>query len=116
VKREEIERAVEALFAISCAGEEERAEIVRALEARFERVALESERLDRTHSLVRLMLSAIPALSRVRHLALDGLRRQAEIEGDPDQWSHGTVATRLGITRASAATIAHGPRGKMPKG
>jgi hypothetical protein len=116
VKREEIERAVEALFAISCADEEERAEIVRALEARAERITAEPERLDRTHSLVRLMLDAIPALSQVRHLALGALRKQAEAEGDPDRWSHGVVGKRLGITRASAATIAHGPRGKTPKG
>lgn len=116
MEREEIERAAEALLAVSRADERERAEFVRALKQRAEAIADDRERLDKTHSLVRLMLDAIPALSMVRHLALDRLRAQAEAEGDPERWSHGVVAKRFGITRASAQTIAKGPRGKAPKG
>lgn len=115
VEREEIERAVDALLAASRAGEGERAEFVRILKLRAEAIRGDAERLDRTHSLVRLLLDAVPALSMVRHLALDRLRAVARAEGDPERWSHGVVAKRLGITRASAQTIATGPRGKSPK-
>lgn len=115
VEREEIERAVDALLAASRADRAERAEFVRVLRQRAEAIEDEVDRLDRTHSVVRLLLAAVPALSMVRHLALGRLRAQAAAEGDPDRWSHGVVAKRLGITRASAQTIANGPRGKTPK-
>lgn len=109
MERERVERAVDALLAAS-GSPQDRAVFVRVLWERAAAIRGDEERLRRTHSLVRLLLESVPVVAWVRHRSLRRLR-----ESDPTAWTHGETASKLGIERASAASIAHGPR-RPPEG
>jgi hypothetical protein len=105
VRREEIERAADALLAVSCADEGERAEIARAVRTAVEAIVDDAERLERTHSLMQLLQLCVPAVSWVRRRSYESLRA-ADLAG----WSHGKTAKRLKVDRSAAAAILRVPR------
>lgn len=110
MEREEIERAVDALMALSGADKAERELVIAALDERVRQIPGDFDRTKQTHSLVRLMLDAIPVLALVRHLAANALRA-----GDEKLWSYGKLADKLEIPRSAAQEIVRRSRSKLPK-
>lgn len=110
MEREEIERAVDALMALSRAEKADRDAVVAALDARIRAVEEDTDRAKRSHSLVIFMLNAIPVVALVRHLAVVKLRAD-----DLPTWSHAEVGRLLEISRASAQEISRRSRSRLPK-
>lgn len=114
VEREEWERAVDALFVLACAAQDEQRAALEALRARLAGAPSDRDRAVAAHGMVRLALAVSGIAAEARYMAAVALRESARAAGRPREWSYAALGRLWGVDRATAQTVLRRPRGEYP--